>query len=49
MQLEAMTTEPVIGPQHIWKTEIKKNWDTINAQLIKENIRVWKNIERQQE
>lgn len=37
-----------MGPQHIWKAKTKKNQKTIDAQLIKKNAKVLKNIERQQ-
>ena len=42
-----MTTEPVMGPQHIWEVETKKDRETVDAQLIEENARVLKDIKRQ--
>lgn len=49
MQWGAMTTEPFMGPKHIWKAETKKDRETIDAQLIEENARVLKDIEGQRE
>lgn len=49
MQWGAMTTEPFMGPQHIWEAETKKDRGTIDAQLIEENARVLKDIEGQRE
>ena len=40
-----MTTEQLMAPQYIWKAKSKKDWETMNVELIEKNAPVLKNNE----